>query len=241
MSCQWHNQTICSSFPTTDSCQKGRTNPQTSISMWHFQRPRRKISIYCDVSSNGTSASRLLLLPQKAFCVCQSVSITKHCDIYADRRHIKAASSPLTDLLPGTRFKPVLSDPVASPELVQRIVFLSGKIYYDLVKQRQSLGLNDRIAFVRIEELSPFPFHQLRDTLQAYTSAKQFLWLQEEPKNQGAWAHVASRLNTVLAGLGHHTGVVYNGRMEASLPAPGVASVYAGQQKEILAVVFRDL
>jgi probable 2-oxoglutarate dehydrogenase E1 component DHKTD1 len=147
----------------------------------------------------------------------------------------------LTDLLPGTRFQPVLSDPVVSPEVAQRIVFLSGKIYYDLVKQRQSLGLNDRVAFIRIEELSPFPFHELKDTLRAYANAKQFVWVQEEPRNQGAWAHVASRLDAVLVELGHHTGVVYNGRKEASLPAPGIASIYAGQQKEILAAVFRDL
>ena len=147
----------------------------------------------------------------------------------------------MTDLLPGTRFQPVLSDPIASPEVAQRIIFLSGKIYYDLVKQRQSLGLNDRVAFIRIEELSPFPFHELKDTLRAYANAKQFVWVQEEPRNQGAWAHVASRLDAVLVELGHHAGVVYNGRKEASLPAPGIASIYAGQQKEILAAVFRDL
>lgn len=147
----------------------------------------------------------------------------------------------MADLQPGTRFKPVLPDPVTNPEAVERIVFLSGKIYYDLVKQRQSLALNDRVAFVRIEELSPFPFQELRDTLQGYASAKQFLWLQEEPRNQGAWTHVASRLNVVLAGLGHSAGITYSGRKEAPLPAPGVANIYAMQQKEILAAVFRDL
>ena len=147
----------------------------------------------------------------------------------------------MADFEPGSRFQPVLSDPVANPALVERIVFVSGKIYYDLVKQRQSIELNDRVAFIRIEELSPFPFHELRNTLQAYTSAKQFLWLQEEPRNQGAWTHVATRLDAVLAGLGHHKGAVYNGRKEASLPAPGVANVYAMQQKEILAAAFRDL
>jgi probable 2-oxoglutarate dehydrogenase E1 component DHKTD1 len=136
---------------------------------------------------------------------------------------------------------PVLADPIASPEVVERIVFLSGKIYYDLIKQRHILGLNDRVAFVRIEELSPFPFHQLRNILQTYTSANQFLWLQEEPRNQGAWAHVASRLGAVLAGLGYHTGVVYQGRKETSLPAPGIANIYAAQQKEILAAAFQDL
>jgi probable 2-oxoglutarate dehydrogenase E1 component DHKTD1 len=145
------------------------------------------------------------------------------------------------DLLPGTRFKPVLADPIASPEVVERIILLSGKIYYDLVKQRQTRELNDRVAFIRIEELSPFPFHQLRATLQTYPNAKQFLWLQEEPKNQGPWAHVHSRVDIVLAGLGHCKGAVYSGRKEASLPAPGVTYIYAAQQKETLAAAFQDL
>jgi len=154
---------------------------------------------------------------------------------------LPAASSSLADLQLGTRFMPVLPDPIANPEVVERVVFLSGKIYYDLVKQRQSLGLNDRVAFVRIEELSPFPFQQLGNIVKAYTNAKQFLWVQEEPRNQGAWSFVAGRLDTVLAELGYHAGVVYDGRKEASSPAPGVANIYIAQQKAIFAAAFRNL
>jgi probable 2-oxoglutarate dehydrogenase E1 component DHKTD1 len=154
---------------------------------------------------------------------------------------LPAASSALSDLEPGTRFKPVLSDPIARPEAVERVVFMSGKIYYDLAKERQSQGLVDRVAFIRIEELSPFPFHELRNALKRYTNAKQFVWLQEEPRNQGAWTHVASRLDTVLVGLGYNTRVAYSGRKESSIPAPGIAKIYAAQQKEILTAVFRDL
>jgi len=152
-----------------------------------------------------------------------------------------AASSILSDLEPGTRFKPVLSDPIANPETVVRVVFISGKIYYDLAKERQSQELFDRVAFIRIEELSPFPFRELSDTLKGYSNAKQFIWLQEEPRNQGAWMHVASRLNKVLVGLGYRTGIVYSGRKEAPMPAPGIAKIYAAQQKEVIAAVFRDL
>lgn len=147
----------------------------------------------------------------------------------------------MTDFLPGTRFKPVLDDPIASPKVVERVIFLTGKIYYDLVKQRESLGLNDPVALIRIEELSPFPFYELRDTLQAYTGAKGFIWLQEEPRNQGAWTHVAGRIESVLEGLGHPLRVVFIGRRESSVPVTGVASVYAAQQKEILAAAFQSL
>lgn len=124
---------------------------------------------------------------------------------------------------------------------MERVVFLSGKIYYDLVKERQSQGLVDKVAFLRIEELSPFPFQELGDALKKYTNAKQFCWLQEEPRNQGAWMHVASRVDTVLAGLGYQTSVTYSGRKEAPMPAPGIAKIYAAQQKEVLTAVFRDL
>lgn len=135
----------------------------------------------------------------------------------------------------------MLSDPIAKAEAVERVVFLSGKVYYDLVKERQSQGLVDKVAFLRIEELSPFPFRELSDALKGYPNAKQFFWLQEEPRNQGAWTHVASRLDTVLAELGYQARVTYSGRKEAPMPAPGIAKIYAVQQKEVLTAVFRDL
>lgn len=101
--------------------------------------------------------------------------------------------------------------------------------------------MNDRVALVRIEELSPFPFHELAETLKSYTNAKEFFWLQEEPRNQGAWTHVSSRLDSVLKGLGHKGGVIYRGRKEAVMPAPGIAKIYALQQKQVLADAFQGL
>lgn len=147
----------------------------------------------------------------------------------------------MADIELGTSFQPVLADPIAKAETAERVVLMSGKIYYDLIKERESLGLVDRVAFVRIEELSPFPFEELKNTLKTYTNATEFFWLQEEPRNQGAWTHVSSRLGNVLAGLGHEGAVVYRGRKEAAMPAPGISRIYASQQKQVLSSAFEGI
>lgn len=117
---------------------------------------------------------------------------------------------------------------------------MSGKIYYDIVKERERLQLNDRVALVRIEELSPFPFRELKETLMTYANAKEFLWVQEEPQNQGAWMHVSSRIDEVLD-QGQRSKVKYSGRKEAPMPAPGIAKVYTVQQRAVLGTVFQGL
>ena len=148
----------------------------------------------------------------------------------------------------GTRFQPVLADPTAEPSKVRRVVLVSGKIYYDLVKERQTRGLDDAVAFVRIEEISPFPFRELADVLGRYNGPnleEEVYYLQEEPRNQGAYGHVASRVVCVLEGLGVGIGrggkVRYVGRRESAVPAPGVGRLYARQQKEIIESAFAGL
>ena len=100
---------------------------------------------------------------------------------------------------------------------------LSGKIYYELIKERQARESNDKIAFIRIEELAPFPFEALEEVLNLYPSAVHFAWLQEEPRNQGAWNQVRSRIEMVLSGRKSLNGIElhYLGREESALPAPG--------------------
>ena len=140
----------------------------------------------------------------------------------------------------GTRFKPILDDSEADPAKVERVICLTGKLYYDLIKERQKRRV-DNVAFIRVEELAPFPFKDLLDTLSKYENAKQVVWLQEEPRNQGAWNHVESRINAVLERSDLEVGrVVYAGRQQDSVPAPGIASIYAAQQKAVLEAAFRD-
>ena len=153
----------------------------------------------------------------------------------------QAAASSLEELTTGHKFRPVLDDPaIASPGDVSRVVLLSGKLYYDLVKEREKRQLAGKVAFVRVEELSPFPFAAVRDVLARYEAAESVLWLQEEPRNQGAWTHVAPRLDAVMERLGRER-VVFAGRKEDAVPAPGVASLYAAQQKAVLEAAFVGL
>ena len=144
---------------------------------------------------------------------------------------------------PGTSFSPVLDDPAASASKssISRVVFLTGKLYYDLVKERTARSLSN-VALVRIEELSPLPVSAIRSVLQSYTNANEFMWVQEEPRNQGAWSHVQGRLETIVREVkGDQARVVFGGRKEDALPAPGVAKHYQTQQKAVIMSAFQGL
>ncbi|KAL0960260.1 hypothetical protein HGRIS_011890 [Hohenbuehelia grisea] len=154
---------------------------------------------------------------------------------------LAASSSSILDLQPGTKFQPVLADPFANASTAERVVLLSGKLYYDLIKERQARGLDHRVAFVRVEELSPFPFHDLQRELEAYTNAKEYIWLQEEPRNQGAFTHIRPRLQNVLDKMGKDVRIEYRGRKESALPAPGIGRIYAVQQKAVIEAAFSGL
>jgi probable 2-oxoglutarate dehydrogenase E1 component DHKTD1 len=155
----------------------------------------------------------------------------------------------MCDLTAGTQFQPVLADPsINTPAGVERVVLLTGKLYYDLVKARSALeSVSEKVALVRIEELSPFPFHNLKEVLEKYEGAKELAWVQEEPKNQGAWTFVEGRIRSVVErlkdegkvqGLGE---LKYVGRKEDAVPAPGVARIYGAQQRMVINSVFEGL
>ena len=121
-------------------------------------------------------------------------------------------------------------------------MLLTGKLYYDLAKERAARGLDGRVALVRIEELSPFPFADVRAVLTRYAGAGEIVWVQEEPRNQGAWTHVGPRLDAVSESLGLGGGYIgLRGQEEAAVPVPGVASVYVPQQKAIVDIALEGL
>jgi probable 2-oxoglutarate dehydrogenase E1 component DHKTD1 len=154
---------------------------------------------------------------------------------------LPAAASPLEAMAPGTHFQPVLPDTSSDGTKTERVILLSGKLYYDLIKERQARNLTDRVAFIRIEELAPFPFAELSQTLKAYGKAKEFIWLQEEPRNQGAYTHASPRIDSVLSGLGYKAKLGYRGRAESAVPAPGIGKVYAAQQAAVINSAFEGL
>ncbi|KAI5981244.1 dehydrogenase E1 and transketolase domain-containing protein 1 [Pisolithus albus] len=157
---------------------------------------------------------------------------------------LAAASSRLSDMLPGTKFLPVIPDNV-STDTVERVILMSGKLYYDLAKERTARNLDKRVAIIRIEELAPFPFSELTDVLRQYvgdgTKRIEWMWVQEEPRNQGTWGHVKDRLGVVLRALGGNEDVEYVGRREDAVPAPGIGDTYREQQKAMIDQAFSGL
>ncbi len=113
---------------------------------------------------------------------------------------------------------------------VRRVVFCTGKIYYEVEKERQESPVKDQIAIVRIEQLYPFPEHQVEEILKGYGNAEEILWLQEEPYNMGAWTFIRHRLEALAAGRK----VNYCGRRDAGTTAEGYMKVHEKEQKRIL-------
>jgi len=122
---------------------------------------------------------------------------------------------------------------------IKKVVMCSGKIYYDLVEAREK-NKNDKVTFIRIEQLYPFPVKTLAAILKRYTKAK-FIWCQEEPQNMGAWNTVRNYINRTLeiVKFGDKS-VKYVGRKATSSPATGNLNKHLAQQKEILEKIVKD-
>ncbi|MEP7380394.1 MAG: 2-oxoglutarate dehydrogenase E1 component [Gemmatimonadota bacterium] len=146
---------------------------------------------------------------------------------------LSAAASRLEDLASG-RFMQVLDDPnVVNREEVTRLVFCTGKLYYDLVGG----GHPAHLAVVRVEQLYPWPHEDVSRLVDLYPNIAEIVWAQEEPKNMGAWSYVAPRLR---ASAGNALIIRYIGRPERSSPAEGHASSHAGEQARIVSDVHAE-
>ncbi|HEY9448941.1 MAG TPA: 2-oxoglutarate dehydrogenase E1 component [Gemmatimonadaceae bacterium] len=141
------------------------------------------------------------------------------------------AASHLAELASGS-FRPVIDDQSDTlvPDQVRRLVFCSGKIYYDLAAVERA----PQLALVRVEELYPWPHEAITALLERYPGVEEVVWAQEEPKNAGAWTFVAPRLR---AAVGNSVPIRYVGRPERASPAEGYASAHAEQQAAIVAEV----
>jgi 2-oxoglutarate dehydrogenase E1 component len=106
-------------------------------------------------------------------------------------RHPSCTSTPEEFTTGG--FREIIDDPETNPEKVKKLVFCSGKIYYDILQKREELGSTDT-AIVRIEQLYPFPKNQFDKVVERYPNANQLEWVQEEPANMGAWHFVSEQL-----------------------------------------------
>ncbi len=141
------------------------------------------------------------------------------------------ASSRLEDLAAG-RWLPIIDDPWAADrgEQVERVVLCSGKIYYELLAAADKAG-DTRPAIVRLEQLYSFPWQETRVVLARYPRLKELVWVQEEPRNMGAWWYLESKLDE-LAPAG--STVSYVGRPERASPAEGYPAAHTAEQSRII-------
>ncbi|QJC32468.1 2-oxoglutarate dehydrogenase E1 component [Enterobacteriaceae endosymbiont of Donacia dentata] len=115
---------------------------------------------------------------------------------------------------------------------IKRIIFCTGKIYYDLLEYRNSIK-NKNIILIRIEQLYPFPIKNLKKIISKYIQIKNYFWCQEEPMNQGAWMYIQDYFKNKL----NHN-INYIGRKKSSSPSTGYFYIHKHQQKKIIYSVF---
>ncbi len=156
-------------------------------------------------------------------------------------RHKKAVSRA-EEFTTGSSFHRVLWDDaqygnsdlkLKSDDKIRRVVISSGKVYYDLIEERDARGLDD-VYLLRLEQFYPFPAMSLMKELERFKTA-EIVWCQEEPKNQGAWTFVEPNLEWVLTRIGAtHSRATYAGRAASASPATGLASQHKAQQTALI-------
>jgi 2-oxoglutarate dehydrogenase E1 component len=142
-------------------------------------------------------------------------------------RHPRCVST-LEDLSTG-HFQEVIDDNSADPALINKLVFCSGKIYYDLLEEKLR-SENQNTALIRVEQLHPFPHKQLKQILAKYNQAIYNLWVQEEPMNMGPWHYIHHEFKDVPLKV--------ISRPASGSPATGLSKFHALRQKKIVDKTF---
>ena len=156
---------------------------------------------------------------------------------------LPAAASSLEQFTSGG-FNPVMVDSeVSDPNRVARIVFCSGKVFYDLHEARKKArassptvreGVNngsDRFALIRVEQFYPFPLRAVTEAIARYANANELVWCQEEPKNMGGWTFMESRLENLLPRCERPR---YIGREASASPATGSYAMHLQEQERLV-------
>ena len=156
-------------------------------------------------------------------------------------RH-KLATSSAEDFTTGSSFHRVLWDDaekgnsdtqLVADDKIKRVVMCSGKVYFDLLEERDARGIDD-VYLLRIEQFYPFPAISLVKELERFKEA-EMVWCQEEPKNQGGWSFIEPNIEWVLNRIGaRHQRPVYAGRATSASPATGLASQHKAQQAALV-------
>ncbi|WP_425244601.1 multifunctional oxoglutarate decarboxylase/oxoglutarate dehydrogenase thiamine pyrophosphate-binding subunit/dihydrolipoyllysine-residue succinyltransferase subunit [Streptomyces citrinus] len=154
---------------------------------------------------------------------------------------LKAAASKVEEFTSGG-FRPVISDDSVEANAVKKVVFVSGKLYYDLEAERKKSGITDT-AIIRVERLYPLPGAELQAEISKFPNAEKYLWAQEEPANQGAWPFIALNLIDHLdlavgADIPHGERLRRISRPHSSSPAVGSAKRHQAEQEQLVREVF---
>ncbi len=147
-------------------------------------------------------------------------------------RHELSVSS--MDELANGEFANVIDDiDKPAPAGVRRVVLSSGKVYFDLLKAHRATRKDSNhsdVALVRVEQLYPFPVPELEAVLARYANAREVVWCQEEPQNQGAWYQIRHRLQAVVG----KRELLYAGRAPAAAPATGISKIHEAEQRALI-------
>jgi 2-oxoglutarate dehydrogenase E1 component len=130
----------------------------------------------------------------------------------------------------GGQYQRIIDDKNNVPGKVTRLVFCTGKIYYDLLRRKNELGATD-IVIVRIEQIYPLPIAEIEAIVKKYITAVKIIWVQEEPMNMGAWYFIRNELSTLpIEGIYRHP---------SGSPAVGLHELHQKEQDEIIGKVFK--
>jgi 2-oxoglutarate dehydrogenase E1 component len=151
-------------------------------------------------------------------------------------RHALSVSR-LEELASGTYRNVIDEIDEIEPKAVTRVVLCSGKVYFDLLKARRDTKL-ERVALVRLEQLYPFPADEYEAIIRKYENAREIVWCQEEPQNQGAWYQIRHRLQ---GPLGPHDELLYAGRPGAAAPATGIHTLHEQQQRNLVTAALQGV
>ena len=151
-------------------------------------------------------------------------------------RHRLSVSS--VDELADGRFQPVIDEiDDLDPAGVKRVVLCSGKVYFDILEERRLKGITD-VAVLRLEQVHPFPRAHLKAAIRRYENARELIWCQEEPKNQGIWYQISYYLRK-LRNKGIDQKLRYVGREGSPAPAVGYYKLHVEQQRKLVAEALR--
>lgn len=156
------------------------------------------------------------------------------------------AKSNMSEFTGDSHFQWIIEDPelgksISSKEGIKRVVLCSGQVFTALHKKRATIE-DKTTAFIRIEQLHPFPFAQLRDALDTYPNLEDLVWVQEEPLNFGSYSYSAPRIATILEQTNNHKGLTlrYAGRDPSASIAAGTKSMHIAEEEAFLRETFQE-